>query len=203
MVPGRGQNRVLPRQLSRARLDRRSSWRMPTAESARARERARPAVFRARFLCRAAWSPDGARIAAAIRDSSDRAMPVWSPLTRRPERSMPFPQRFQDATFTAWLPDGSGILFVVNQVDALREFPRKVWLQPYPRGDASPRHAGPPRVSKHLGARRRPRICLGRARCRSIHSGGCRSAVDDPSASPRNDTTAARRCSSRRTAAWW
>jgi Tol biopolymer transport system component len=38
-------------------------------------------------------------------------------------------------TFTAWLPDGSGVLFVANQVDELREVPRKVWLQPYPRGE--------------------------------------------------------------------
>jgi Tol biopolymer transport system component len=48
----------------------------------------------------------------------------------------PFPQRFQEVTFTAWLPDRSGILFVANQVDGLREIPRKVWLQPYPRGEA-------------------------------------------------------------------
>ena len=46
-----------------------------------------------------------------------------------------FSHRFRDATFTTWLPDGSGILFVADQADEFREYPRKVWFQPYPRGE--------------------------------------------------------------------
>jgi TolB protein len=46
-----------------------------------------------------------------------------------------FPRRFRDATFTAWLPDSSGILFIADQADEFREYPRKVWFQPYPRGE--------------------------------------------------------------------
>ena len=86
------------------------------------------------FFAAPSWSPDGARIAAAIRDArtGDAGLVTVDAASGTID---PFPQRFQDATFTAWLPDGSGILFVADQVDALREFPRKVWLQPYPRGE--------------------------------------------------------------------
>ena len=68
-------------------------------------------------------------------------MPGSSRWTPHPVRSSRFPQRFEDATFTAWLPDGSGILFVGESGRRLREFPRKVWLQPYPRGE--PRRVTP------------------------------------------------------------
>ena len=86
------------------------------------------------FFAAPSWSPDGARIAAAIRDArtGDAGLVTVDAASGTID---PFPTRFQDATFTAWLPDGSGILFVADQVDALREFPRKVWLQPYPRGE--------------------------------------------------------------------
>ena len=86
------------------------------------------------FFAAPSWSPDGARIAAAIRDArtGDAGLVTVDAASGKIDA---FPQRFQDATFTAWLPDGSGILFVADQVDALREFPRKVWLQPYPRGE--------------------------------------------------------------------
>jgi Tol biopolymer transport system component len=86
------------------------------------------------FFAAPSWSPDGARIAAAIRDAKtgDAGLVTVDAASGTID---PFPTRFQDATFTAWLPDGSGILFVADQVDALREFPRKVWLQPYPRGE--------------------------------------------------------------------
>jgi len=66
-----------------------------------------------------------------------------------------FSSRFEDVTFTAWLPDGSGILFVANQADVFREFPRKVWLQPYPSGE--PHHARALRRYSPLGPIIRPR----------------------------------------------
>ena len=71
------------------------------------------------FFAAPSWSPDGARIAAAIHDAKagDAALVTVDAGSGKIE---PFPQRFQDVTFTAWLPDGSGILFVANQVDALR-----------------------------------------------------------------------------------
>jgi Tol biopolymer transport system component/tRNA A-37 threonylcarbamoyl transferase component Bud32 len=86
------------------------------------------------FFAAPSWSPDGERIAAALHDarSGDASLVTVNAASGEIE---PFPQRFQDVTFTAWLPDGSGILFVANQVDGSREVPRKVWLQPYPRGE--------------------------------------------------------------------
>jgi Tol biopolymer transport system component len=86
------------------------------------------------FFAAPSWSPDGEHIAAAIHDAKtgDAALVTVNAASGEIET---FPQRFQDVTFTAWLPDGSGILFVANQVDGLREVPRKVWLQPYPRGE--------------------------------------------------------------------
>jgi eukaryotic-like serine/threonine-protein kinase len=92
------------------------------------------------FFAAPSWSPDGTRIAASVHDArtGDAGLVTVDATSGKID---PFPHRFQDATFTAWLPDGSGILFVANQVDALREVPRKVWLQPYPRGE--PRRVTP------------------------------------------------------------
>jgi len=92
------------------------------------------------FFAAPSWSPDGARIAASIHDvrTGDAGLVTVDVASGKIE---PFPHRFKDATFTAWLPDDSGILFVADQVDALREVPRKVWLQPYPRGE--PRRVTP------------------------------------------------------------
>jgi Tol biopolymer transport system component len=92
------------------------------------------------FFAAPSWSPDGARIAASIHDArtGDAGLVTVDAASGTVDL---FPHRFKDATFTAWLPDGSGILFVADQVDALREVPRKVWLQPYPRGE--PRRVTP------------------------------------------------------------
>jgi Tol biopolymer transport system component len=92
------------------------------------------------FFAAPSWSPDGERIAASIHDarSGDAGLVIVDVESGRID---PFPHRFKDATFTSWLPDGSGILFVADQVDALKEIPRKVWLQPYPRGE--PRRVTP------------------------------------------------------------
>jgi eukaryotic-like serine/threonine-protein kinase len=92
------------------------------------------------FFAAPSWSPDGARIAAAVHDArtGDAGLVTVDAASGKID---PFPHRFQDATFTSWLPDGSAILFVANQVDALKEVPRKIWLQPYPRGE--PRRVTP------------------------------------------------------------
>ena len=93
-----------------------------------------PRLFVPGFFAAPSWSPDGARIAAAIRDVKTGAAGLVT-VNAASGAIDPFPHRFQDVTFTSWLPDGSGILFVADHVDALREFPRKVWLQPYPSGE--------------------------------------------------------------------
>jgi Tol biopolymer transport system component/tRNA A-37 threonylcarbamoyl transferase component Bud32 len=92
------------------------------------------------FFAAPSWSPDGARIAASIHDSRTGDAGLVT-IDVESGKIDPFPQRFKDATFTAWLPDGSGILFVADQVEELKEIPRKVWLQPYPRGE--PRRVTP------------------------------------------------------------
>jgi serine/threonine protein kinase/Tol biopolymer transport system component len=93
-----------------------------------------PAFFVPAFFAAPAWSPDGERIAAALHNAESGDATLVT-IDAKSGVIQPFQQRFQDATFTAWLPDGSGILYVATQTDAFREFPRKVWLQPYPRGE--------------------------------------------------------------------
>jgi TolB protein len=94
------------------------------------------------FFAAPSWSPDGKRIAAVVHNSTTGDAAVVTVDAGSGTREE-FPRRFRDATFTAWLPDGSGILFVADQADQFREYPRKVWLQPYPRGE-------PHRVSPDL-----------------------------------------------------
>jgi len=93
-----------------------------------------PEFFVPAFFAAPSWSPDGARIAAAIHNAStgDAVLATFEATGGSRES---FERRFEDVTFTSWLRDGSGILFVANQSDGLREFPRKVWLQPFPRGE--------------------------------------------------------------------
>lgn len=86
------------------------------------------------FFAAPSWSPDGAHIAASIHDVKTGDAELVT-IDVESGTIDPFPQRFKDATFTSWLPDGSGILFIADQVDGLKEIPRKVWLQPYPRGE--------------------------------------------------------------------
>ncbi|HEY1306431.1 MAG TPA: protein kinase [Vicinamibacterales bacterium] len=92
-----------------------------------------PEFFVPAFFAAPSWSPDGSRIAAAIHSSTSGDAVLATVDVSSGERQA-FATRFQDVTFTAWLRDGSGILFVANQSDGVREFPRKVWLQPFPNG---------------------------------------------------------------------
>ena len=91
---------------ARVRPDRRRCGRR---QPARARERARSAVLRARVLRgavvvsrRRTYCRGHPRRADRRRRTGDRGRGIRTPRV--------VPQRFQDATFTAWLPDGSGIL---------------------------------------------------------------------------------------------
>jgi Tol biopolymer transport system component len=85
------------------------------------------------FFAAPSWSPDGARIAAAIHDGAGGTRLATIDVASGQEQ--PFGGRFEDATFTAWLPDGSGLLLVASRPAGDREYPRKVWLQPYPGGE--------------------------------------------------------------------
>jgi serine/threonine protein kinase/Tol biopolymer transport system component len=93
-----------------------------------------PEFFVPAFFAAPSWSPDGSQISAVIHNGStgDAALVT---VDARTGARQEFRRRFRDATFTSWLPDGSGILFIADQADEFREYPRKVWFQPYPIGD--------------------------------------------------------------------
>ena len=93
-----------------------------------------PEFFVPAFFAAPSWSPDGERISAVIHNGSTGEA-VLVTVDARSGAKQEFPRRFRDATFTSWLPDGSGILFVADQADEFREYPRKVWHQPYPNGE--------------------------------------------------------------------
>jgi Tol biopolymer transport system component len=93
-----------------------------------------PEFFVPAFFAAPSWSPNGERIAAVVHNASTGDA-VLVTIDARSGARQEFSRRFRDATFTAWLPDGSGILFVADLADQFREYPRKVWFQPYPRGE--------------------------------------------------------------------
>jgi Tol biopolymer transport system component len=93
-----------------------------------------PEFFVPAFFAAPSWSPDGERIAAVIHNGNSSDAVVLT-IDARSGARHEFSRRFVDATFTSWLPDGSGILFVADHADEFREYPRKVWFQPYPVGE--------------------------------------------------------------------
>jgi serine/threonine protein kinase/Tol biopolymer transport system component len=93
-----------------------------------------PEFFVPAFFAAPSWSPDDERIAVAVHNASTGEA-VLATIDARSGARQEFSRRYRDATFTAWLPDGSGILFIADQADEFREYPRKVWFQPYPRGE--------------------------------------------------------------------
>ena len=93
-----------------------------------------PEFFVPAFFAAPAWSPDDRRISAVVHNGSTGDA-VLVTVDAQSGSRREFSQRYRDATFTTWLPDGSGILFVADQADQFREYPRKVWFQPYPEGD--------------------------------------------------------------------
>jgi serine/threonine protein kinase len=99
-----------------------------------------PEFFAPAFFAAPSWSPNGERISVVVHNASTGDA-VLATIDVRSGAREEFSRRFRDATFTAWLPDASGILFVADQADQFREYPRKVWLQPYPRGE--PRRVTP------------------------------------------------------------
>jgi len=93
-----------------------------------------PEFFVPAFFAAPSWSPNGERIAAVVHNGSTGEA-VLATVDARSGARQEFSRRFRDATFTSWLPDGSGILFVADEADEFREYPRKVWHQPYPNGE--------------------------------------------------------------------
>jgi len=87
------------------------------------------------FFAAASWSPDGRWISAVVRNSASRdARLSLFHVDTGAEQS--FPHRYTEATFTAWLPDSTGVVVVAR----LPGQPGsgnggQLWLQPYPQGE--------------------------------------------------------------------
>ena len=94
-----------------------------------------PEFFAPGFFIAASWAPDGRSIAAAVRDTASRHARV-SLFDVETGAEHPFPHRYDDATFTAWLPDGSGVA-VVGRMPGMTGSGNggQIYLQPYPDGE--------------------------------------------------------------------
>jgi Tol biopolymer transport system component len=93
-----------------------------------------PAFLAPSFFAAASWSPDGLRIAAAVRNSQTRdARLVLFDVADGAAHE--FPQQYAEATYTHWLPDGSGIV-LAGRTPGMYSTGNggQLWLQPYPSG---------------------------------------------------------------------
>ena len=93
-----------------------------------------PEFFAPGFFVAPSWSPDGQRISAGVRNSRTRdARLVTIDLATAGETA--FPDRFTTVTATAWVPDGSGILFVAVPMRGWSTGNGgQLYFQPYPSG---------------------------------------------------------------------
>jgi len=101
-----------------------------------------PEVLAPGFFIAPSWSPTGDRIAVAVRnlDAYAGRLLTVDVATGAVHR---FDSTFATATYTAWLPDGSGIAFIAaNKSDPSIEFGSRVWIQPLPDGPPRPLTTG-------------------------------------------------------------
>ena len=94
-----------------------------------------PEFFGPGFFTAPSWSPDGKRIAAAVRSSATRDAGVLT-FDVADGSPHPLPARYAEATFTQWLPDGRGLI-VIGRMFGVQGTGNggQIWLQPYPSGD--------------------------------------------------------------------
>ena len=93
-----------------------------------------PEFFAPGFFVAPSWSPDGKRIAAGVRNSATRDARLVT-IDVSTGRETAFPDRFATVTATAWVPDGSGILFVaVSGRGWSTGNGGQIYFQPYPSG---------------------------------------------------------------------
>jgi Tol biopolymer transport system component len=86
------------------------------------------------FFASPSWSPDGRRVSATIRNPALRKARLLT-IDADTGVAADFPERFGDATFTEWLPDGSAILFVARPIGSSAPgFGGQIYIQPYPSG---------------------------------------------------------------------
>jgi Tol biopolymer transport system component/DNA-binding winged helix-turn-helix (wHTH) protein len=97
-----------------------------------------PEMLAPGFFIAPAWSPGGDRLAAAVRNADTGTarlftVDVATGAVRR------FATTFASASFTSWMPDGSGIVFAgAAQRKPSSEFGSELWFQPLPDGPPQP-----------------------------------------------------------------
>ena len=94
-----------------------------------------PEGFAPAFFTSTAWSPDGARIVAASRNTTiGRARLIEFDVQSGAEHELYASSA--DITASEWLPDGSAILFISRGIGSAEAgaAPGQVWLKPYPSG---------------------------------------------------------------------
>ena len=86
------------------------------------------------FFVAPSWSPDGKRIAAMVRSSATRdARLITVDVDGGTEHA--FSERYDEGTYTSWLPDGSGISYVARPRGAFGTGNGgQIFLQPFPSG---------------------------------------------------------------------
>jgi Tol biopolymer transport system component len=93
-----------------------------------------PDLFTPGFFAAPAWSPDGAHIAATVRNGKTRDARLIT-IDAASGAVTEMPGRYRDATFTEWLPDGSGIVLIAQPLHAAPGPGGQVMIQPYPSGE--------------------------------------------------------------------
>jgi serine/threonine protein kinase/Tol biopolymer transport system component len=93
-----------------------------------------PEAFVPSFFAAPSWSPDGAHIAAAVKDNRSGAW-VLTTIDTASGTEQRFDGAYVFAGATRWLPDGTGVLFVGRGADRSgSEGGGQIFLQPYPSG---------------------------------------------------------------------
>ena len=93
-----------------------------------------PTFFAPGFFVSPAWSPDGKRIAAGVRNSTTRDAHLTT-IDFSTGVETVFPDTFGVVSATGWAPDGSGILFVAVPLRAWTTGNGgQIYFQPFPSG---------------------------------------------------------------------
>ena len=92
------------------------------------------------FFISPAWSPDGGRIAVALRNADAARLAIVDVASGAVQR---FETMFSMASFATWLGDGSGIAFIAgNKSDPSIEYGSRVWMKQLSCGEPRPLTSG-------------------------------------------------------------